>query len=303
MKKINIVTLKEIAQANAITHSGSFHADEVMATVLLSKVLPEVKVCRTFKVPEGTAETAIVYDIGGGAFDHHQKGFNEARDNGIRYSSFGLLWRKFGHQLLRNKENPELADMVFELFDKSFVNSIDAIDNGQAERSEIMTVSGVISSFNPNWDEETNADDCFLKAVKFAEVIFDNALSSAISKAKAKRGVEDAIEKSANSIMVLQEFMPWQEQIFNSTNEKAKGILYVVFPSNRGGYNVNAVPDAPGSFGQRNPLPGSWAGLNGTELANATGVATANFCHPARFICGASTFEDAMKMAEKAVKA
>lgn len=300
MKNINA---QEIAQANCITHSGIFHADEVMATVLLSKILPEVKVCRTFKVPEDVAEDVIVYDIGGGVYDHHQRGFSEARENGIKFSSFGLLWRKFGMQLLSDNQN---AELVFELFDKTFVTGIDAVDNGQVERTDdvqVMTVSGVISSFNPNWDEKANADESFLKAVAFAEVIFDNALASAVSKAKAKTGVESAIEKSANGIMILDEFMPWQDYIFNSTNEKANDILYVVFPSKRGGYNVNAVPDAPGSFGQRKPLPESWAGLRGAELAEASGVATANFCHPAKFICGADTFEDALELAKKAIEA
>ena len=303
MTNIKMINAQEIATANAITHSGIFHADEVMGTVLLSKILPEVKVCRTFKVPEDVAEDVIVYDIGGGIYDHHQRGFNEARENGIKFSSFGLLWRKFGMQLLSNNEN---AELVFEIFDKSFVTGIDAVDNGQIERTDdvqVMTISGVISAFNPNWDEKANADDSFMKAVEFAEVIFDNALNSAISKAKAKTGVERAIENSANGIMILDEFMPWQDYIFNSTNEKATGILYVVFPSNRGGYNVNAVPDAPGSFGQRKPLPENWAGLRGGDLAEVSGVATANFCHPAKFICGADTFDDALALAKKAVEA
>ena len=120
MTNIKMINAQEIATANAITHSGIFHADEVMGTVLLSKILPEVKVCRTFKVPEDVAEDVIVYDIGGGIYDHHQRGFNEARENGIKFSSFGLLWRKFGMQLLSNNENKEL---VLEIFDKYFVKT------------------------------------------------------------------------------------------------------------------------------------------------------------------------------------
>lgn len=302
MKNINIINNNEIAQANCITHGGIFHGDEVFATVLLSKILPEVKVCRTFRVPEGISEDVIVYDIGGGIYDHHQKGFNDCRVNGIKYSSFGLLWKKFGMDVLSNVEN---AELVFELFDASFVCGIDAVDNGQLEKSDVtvMSVSGVISSFNPNWDEQVNADQRFLEAVETAEKIFDNALSSAIAKAKAKTGVEKAIEESANGIMILDQFMPWQDYIFGSQNEKAENILYVVFPSNRGGYNVNAVPDAPGSFGQRKPLPANWAGLRGEEFAKESGVATANFCHPAKFICGADSFEDALALARKAVEA
>ena len=294
--------VKEIAKANAITHGGIFHADEVFATVLLGKIFPELNVCRTFRAPEIVSEDVIVYDIGGGVYDHHQRDFNQCRENGVKFSSFGLLWRKFGRQLLTDVEN---AELVFELFDKSFVTGIDAFDNGQVERSntgaQIMSVSEVISAFNPNWDEKSNADECFIKAVQFAETIFENALADAISNAKAKNGVEKAIESSENGMMILDEFMPWQEYIFDSQNEKAKHILYVVFPSLRGGYNVNAVPDAPGSFGQRKSLPEKWAGLNGQELAEVSGVKTANFCHPKRFICGADTLEDAIMLATYAI--
>lgn len=306
---IKLINQPDITKANAITHSGPFHADDILSTVLLSKFLPEVKLCRTSKVStEDCSKDVIVYDIGGGPFDHHQIGFTEARENGIRYSSFGLLWKRFGMQLLSNY-NVENAEDVFKLFDQNLVCSIDAIDNGQVTRHpgdvQVMTVSSVISSFNPNWDETgKEIEDCFLNACKFAEVIFDNSIKNVISTVKAKAGVESAIKKSANGIMILPEYLPWQNHIFNTLNKTAADrILYVVFPSNRGGYNVQAVPDAPGSFGQRKPLPESWAGLSGDAFAKASGVETSTFCHQGRFICGARTFADAFVLAQKAVKA
>lgn len=79
--------------------------------------------------------------------------------------------------------------------------------------------------------------------------------------------------------------------------------MYVIFPSNRGGYNVQAVPPELGSNAQRKPLPEAWAGAPAAELQRITGVATATFCHPGRFMCGADTFEDAIKMAKLAVEA
>lgn len=109
--------------------------------------------------------------------------------------------------------------------------------------------------------------------------------------------------KIPKNISVLERFMPWDEHLFNSANPKAENILYIVFPSIRGGYNVQAVPDAPGSFGQRKPLPEKWAGLRDQEMADVSGIKTATFCHLARFMCSAETFEDAMLLAEKAVKA
>ena len=83
--------------ANACTHGGIFHADEVVASVILAKYHAmyfesnEFVVCRTFKVPEDLNPDAIVYDIGGGQFDHHQRGGNGCRENGVPYSSAGLI--------------------------------------------------------------------------------------------------------------------------------------------------------------------------------------------------------------------
>lgn len=299
----NIIITKKIEDANAVTHSGSFHADEVMATVILSKVLPDMKLCRTFRVPEGLNQDVIVYDIGGGRFDHHQRGGNGERENGVPYSSAGLIWKEFGHEVVNGTSNPEL---VWASIDKGLIQGIDAIDNGVMPKSEYpakaMSISNIISSFNPNWDEDMSSDDAFMKAVAFAEVIFDNLLKSAIAKVKAQDGVEKALVKAANGIMVLEQYMPWQDFIFSSENMMTEEILYVVFPSNRGGYNVQAVPDKPGSFGQRKPLPKEWAGLRDEAIAKVSGVKTANFCHPGRFICGADKFEDALLLAKKAVE-
>ena len=88
----NITITNDITTANAITHGGIFHADEVFGTIILSKVMDNIVLARTFKVPEDIADDVIVYDIGGGDFDHHQLGGNGTRADGIPYASCGLLW-------------------------------------------------------------------------------------------------------------------------------------------------------------------------------------------------------------------
>jgi len=295
---------KNIETATAITHGGTLHADEVMATVILKKVFGDIKVCRTFRVPEDLKEDVIVYDIGFGAFDHHQKGGNGVRENGVPYAACGLIWKQFGPQIVADTCNPEL---VWHLIDRGLIQGIDAGDNGTLPKADYpaqaMSFSAVISGFNPNWDSNEDPDEAFAKAVAFAEVVFDNTLESATSKAKAEQIVEEAIEKSEEHIMVLNQFVPWQEYIFSSTNSKADEIQFVVFPSNRGGYNWQCVPDGLGSFGQRKPVPEEWKGLNGSDLQLVTGVRTASFCHPAGFIGGAETFTDAYALAKKAVEA
>lgn len=296
----NFELVNNVWDADLVTHDGPFHGDDVLATVLLLKVFKgrDLKICRTRNL-EGVPANAVVYDVGNGKFDHHQKGGNGARPNGIKYSSFGLLWKEYGMKLLYEEA---AAERIFDRFDEEFVEPIDAQDNGQGQPTP-LSLSSIISSFNPTWEEEGEFDACFVRAVEFAEQAFDRKLAEIKSKIKAENSVEKAIEGSRNGIMVLDKYMPWTETVFSSKHPNAKEILYVIFPSTDGSYKVQAVPNALGQFGQRKPLPEEWAGLKNKELSEVSGVKTAIFCHIGRFICGATTLEDAMKLAEIAVNA
>ena len=97
-----IKTTKKAVEAKLITHAGSMHADDVMATYILSKVFGEVKVLRTCKVPDNLSEDVIIYDIGFGQYDHHQKGGNGTRENGVPYAACGLIWKEFGPRVVQN---------------------------------------------------------------------------------------------------------------------------------------------------------------------------------------------------------
>lgn len=128
------------------------------------------------------------------------------------------------------------------MFDKNFVQFIDAGDNGQIKYENIdiklVTLSDVIEGFNPNWNEDIDSDEKFKEALQIAKKIFNNKIESTIAKCDAKKFVEQAIEKSENGIMILDKFMPYQEFVLESTNPKAQNILYAVFKSNRKGYTI-----------------------------------------------------------------
>ena len=275
----NIATTKEIKEANCITHSGTFHADEVFATVLLSIILKDIKVLRINELKENV-ENAIIYDVGLGKLDHHQKGGNGKRDNGVMYAACGLVWKEYGRKILEKiGVDKKDLDYMFNQIDKKLIQYIDANDNGITPSIDI------------------DADIRFIDAVNLAKTIVENILNGEISKLKAKDRVEKAIENSENGILVLDEFMPWKEFVLESKIEKAKDILFAVFPSNRGGYSVYTVPKEEGSFENRKNLPKEWAGLRDEALQKVTGVKTARFCHTACFICMAETKEDAIKHA------
>lgn len=95
--------------ATAFTHSGKFHADDVFSAALLLYLNPEITITRGNRVPEDF--DGIVFDIGRGRYDHHQKD-SRVRENGIAYAAFGLLWEELGSEIL----GEELAHK----FDESF---------------------------------------------------------------------------------------------------------------------------------------------------------------------------------------
>lgn len=294
---------KNIDDANCITHSGTFHADEVFATALLSIILDNINILRISEIKEQDINNnAIIYDVGLGKLDHHQAGGNGKRENEIPYAACGLVWREYGKDILEKLGvKPENIDYLLTKIDKNLIQFIDANDNGVLPtintNYKFVSIATIIASFNPNWNERIDADIRFLDAVNLAKVVVENELKGEISKLEAKNKIEKAILESEDSIMILDEFMPWKEFIIESNIPKAKDILFVVFPSNRGGYNVYTVPKELGSFENRKSLPIEWSGLRDEDLQKVTGVKTARFCHSACFICAAETKEDAIKLA------
>lgn len=301
----NIIIAKNPAEAQVVTHGGVFHADEVMAVAILSEIYgQEMKVSRVFKVPNDLPDGTIVLDIGGGKYDHHQRGGNGARENGVPYASCGLIWREFGKELLKEVEDVE---NVWRLIDERLISGIDANDCGAIPRGEAvakpMTISTIISIFNPAWNSTETSDEAFVKAVDIAKKIFDEFLQNTISKVKAVGIVEEAIENSKDHIMVLEFFVPWSDALLASDNPKAKEIFFVVFPSNRGGFNWKAVPESLGNSAVRKSTPKEWWGAPAKELQELTGVGDATFCHLEGFLGAAMSKDGAIRLAKLAIEA
>ena len=57
--------------ARAFTHGGKFHADDVFSSALLLYLNPQITITRGNRVPE--EYDGIVFDIGRGRYDHHQR--------------------------------------------------------------------------------------------------------------------------------------------------------------------------------------------------------------------------------------
>lgn len=282
-----------------VTHNGNFHADDVFSVAALKLILPTFNLIRTrdsaiIKKADIVIDVGSEHDANSGRFDHHQRGGAGKRDNGIPYSSFGLIWQKYGLTICEN--NQDVANAV----DADLVSAIDAIDCGYVESLPAgVSLSKTISMFNPSWQEGNDFDGCFDEAVNFAFKVLKRFIAAAKGGISAQDMVAKAIKQAEDPrVIVLEQYIPWKRTV----HALSKEALYIVYPSPSNQWRIQAVPVEPGSFEDKKPLPKEWAGLSDNALAEVTGIADAMFCHNGLFIAGAESFESTMRMANIALK-
>ena len=169
-----------------ITHNGSFHTDDIFAAAMLSIMMEranepfEIVRTRDEEIFKNATADDYIFDVGGiydevgNRFDHHQVGGAGRREEEpkIEYSSFGLVWKKFGAEFCGSQE-------VAFAIDKKLVQPVDAIDNGfdLAEKKYSIfpyLIQDVFSSMVPTWQEDLDVDKMFLKCVEMAKEILLN---------------------------------------------------------------------------------------------------------------------------------
>lgn len=276
--------------AKAFTHSGKFHADDVFSSALLLYLNPQITITRGNRVPEGY--DGIVFDIGRGRYDHHQRD-SRVRENGVPYAAFGLLWEELGSEIL--------GGTLAQRFDEEFVQPLDNNDN-TGEKNELASLIG---NFNPVWDETEAADGVteeerdrglsvgFLRAVQVAGMVLENKFARYRADARADEKIDQVLAMQETQggdarILVLPEFVPCQKRL------KETDTAFVIFPSNRGGYCIQPQKK-PGSMNYKCSFPKQWLGLENEELQEATGLASAGFCHKGGFLMTVGDEADAIR--------
>ncbi|MBO0141105.1 MYG1 family protein [Agrobacterium sp. Ap1] len=297
-----------------VTHSGGFHADELLSSVILTRLFPEAKIVRS-RAPEWITPGSdrIIYDVGGAydaekqIFDHHQRGA-PLREDEAPYSSFGLIWKHYGRDYLAAVNIPTAhIDALHASFDKSFVLPIDLMDNGALSPSSAgplagLTLSSLLETLKPNFDDkEQGADDrAFHAALAIARAFVEAGIGKRAAKLRAETLVLEAIaEAGEGRVLELPMGMPFRPAIVKAG---ADHLLFVVHPRDGKDWCVTGIRKADDGFELRADLPKSWAGLTNGDLEAASGVKGATFCHNGRFIAAATSREAALAMAEIAVK-
>ncbi|MGL4197519.1 MAG: MYG1 family protein [Allorhizobium sp.] len=295
-----------------VTHSGGFHADELLSSVILTKLYPEAEIVRS-RAPEWItpASDRIIYDVGGAydaaaqIFDHHQRGA-PLRDDGQPYSSFGLVWKHYGRAYLAAMGVPAgHVEAVHQAFDTKFVLPVDLLDNGALSPSTAgpladLTLPSLLETLKPVFDDKAPGADNrgFQAALLIARAIVEAAIAQRAAKLRAESMVLEAIAATGDRrVLELAMGMPFRPAIVKAG---ADHLLFVVHPRDKD-WCITGIRKTEDSFEQRADLPAAWAGLSNSDLEAVCGVKGASFCHNGRFIAAANSREAILAMAEIAV--
>lgn len=292
-----------------VTHNGAFHADDLFATAVLS-ILNDgnIKIIRTRDVAM-MEKGDYVYDVGGendperNRFDHHQRGGAGARDNGIPYSSFGLIWKKYGEVICGDKE-------VAMYIDRKIIMPVDAIDNGMdVSRSLISRVSdynisSILKAFYPTWKEDkSDIDVIFENEVKKLIPLLQREIKVAQDEVEGKKLIIENYNNSSDKrIIILSK--PFHRYLVRDVLPNFEEPIYYICPSGHSDeWKVETVSINPETMESRKLFPESWRGLmdGSKELKELTGVDDVFFCHKSGFLVHVKSKEGAIALANKAL--
>ena len=320
-------------------HSGVFHADEVLASLLIKfhPNYPKSCVIRT-RNQDIINQCDIVCDVGGiinpknNRFDHHMSDFKEVFDEKnekfkeIKLSSAGLIFKYLGKEILINilqkndlyENNKEHIDEMINLIYSSFIMVVDALDNGiNAYPSNIIpkyvdssNFSSRIGRLNPEWYlNEVDVNLRFKEAWNIAEEELNYHI---IKLAKSYFMAYDIVEKavkdySGQQYFILEKSVPWKSILFDiekklNIQNKILFVISVRDTQSNDKYSICTVPKNEGSFEFRKGLPKSWRGLKNEELEKVSGIKDMIFVHSSGFIGFMKNKEAALNALDIALK-
>lgn len=277
------------------THSGTFHADDVLAFALIRVFLdPQAAVLRTRDL-ERLKSCDIVVDVGGiydperRRFDHHQGSYAGHR------SSAGMVldWLES-----TGRVGTELAGVLRA----RAVDYVDAVDTGrEAPRPDVPCFARIIEAIGQGCDTPEEQHAAFVESAGIGERLIVG-LQRGWEEVRAARelvlaAMADAVA-ARRSVIYLDAYVPWKPVYFEHGGA-THPTDYVLYPSEDNSWKLLAIPPSIERFEQKRPLPASWAGKLGAELEEATGIEGSLFCHKNRFVAVFRTRDAALLAIEK----
>ena len=244
----NMKKLVNKNEVNIVVHGGCFHADDVACVALLKLIHDKVNVVRKFKVDVDTEAADYVLDIGRMdrvtdsqvILDHHQ-GPELIEDTKVKHCAFSKLVER-----MIEPDDKLFKKYLYEVL----VLPIAAQDNGQdyADHGLLPSPLTFVNAMGLSWkDDQKLADQRFAEVVEMSIKVIENIIKNLEDKVEAVNDVILAVNKVEDGIMVLDRYLPWTDAVIEYNNGEPK-VKLVIYPSNRGGYNIQVVPKKGGSF-------------------------------------------------------
>jgi uncharacterized UPF0160 family protein len=279
----------------AATHSGPFHADDVLAWALIQLFYaPDANLVRT-RDPAVLAGCDLVFDVGGeydpsrGRFDHHQTSYRGS------YSSAGMVLRWLedtGHV------DAELASLLRA----EVVDYVDAVDNGRVvPQANVPCFARMVEAYTQGPEELGAYDGAFDDATRMAAGFLRGIVAGLEQVRRAESAVLSAMDdavREGRAVLFLDQYHKWKPTYY-AHGGADHPTDFVLFPGMEGSWRVVAIAPEEDSFAQKRPFPSAWGGLTNGALEQVTGVPGSLFCHKNLFIAVFSDRDAAITALEK----
>lgn len=269
---------------NIITHSRTFHIDEIMAIALLKTYIDsDFKIIRTrdsevIKKHQENSEDFVIdvgfnYNHNMKNFDHHQKSFSESWNNGNLLSSCGLIWNYLKKEkILHQKMNKDMMRLI----EDNLIKKVDDHDNGVKTFNELS----FITMYNRNHHDPKVMDRQFNRALTAAIDYYHNFLSYLKSQLNDKKILDKAIKDAG-----CKEFISLKQNVDCMTHLSETDYKIVILPHSKGKFIIKAVSEKNDKFNYRVRMPKAWRGKKDKELEIDSGIKNLEFCHKTGFMC------------------
>lgn len=293
--------MKKLINKNTIVaavHAGEFHADDAACIVLLQLAYgaENVTIRREFRI-ESTEGLDFILDVGQ---------IDEVSDSLVRLDHHPVSGRQEDKGVLTTVKNGNGEDVAIPHCAFTKLAQLMLADETEEVQDELMQIvliplamqdNGIevagftprafpfsfVHAFNGAWNEDGSPAaqyERFMQAVAIVRQVLERIVIRARSKFAAASIANAAISNSKDGIVVLPQFVPWQDYVLaaNAGTDKWK---LVVFPSNRGGFMIQVVPKEAGSFASWVSIPESVKNAEGFIFTAHGAFAGFNTCEHA----------------------
>lgn len=294
------------------THDGAFHADEVLATAILTKIYPNHHIIRT-RDPDIWPMIDILVDVGGvydpfyNRYDHHMP--EPPIDHlGHYYSSAGLIWKHYHKNYFDIIGIPTeftFKEVTFDLhrpvekhLRTHWIYPIDRVDTGAAQCP--TPISDIIKAMRPIDAEKSKKryDQAFLDTVSMVSHLFYrscfHAVDHVIAKIKADGG--DKIYYNDRQIVSAQYPIP------DPKNYAMTLAHFLIYPQDEydGSENYVVIRPVHNPLNKefKTPFPQSILGLRQDDIRKKIGLDEIIYCHHNGFSALAKNREAAIALCQ-----